>query len=80
MLVKSESVSKLPIDNVRSWSHISLVNGNESLTMYSFLVKEFNMGARILARLYVGVCKANKRGQSGKQTSVCYFVLCKVHK
>ena len=79
MLVKSESASKLPIDNVGSSSHISSVNRNKSLTMYSFLVQEFNMGTRILARLYAGVCKANKRGRSGKQTSACCFVLCKVH-
>ena len=60
MLLKSESTPKLPIDNVGSSSHISSANWNESLTEYSFLVKGFNMETKNLARLYVGVCKADK--------------------
>ena len=40
MLVKSDFTSKLPIDNAGSCSHISSANWNESLTLYSFLVKD----------------------------------------
>ena len=39
MLVKNESTSKLPIDNVGSCSQISPENWNVLLTVYSFLVK-----------------------------------------
>ena len=67
MLVKSESTSNLPIDNVGSCSYISSANWNESLTVYSFLLKGFNMGTKNLARLYVGVCKADKIGRNGGQ-------------
>ena len=55
MLVKSESTSKLLINNVGPCSHISSAKLNGSLTVYSFLVKGFNMGTKNLARLYVGV-------------------------
>ena len=37
----------------------------EPLTAYSFLVKGYNMGTKNLARLYVGVSKADKIGQNG---------------
>ena len=50
MVVKSESTSKLPINNVGSWWHISSENCNGSLTVYSFLVEEFNMGTKNVAR------------------------------
>ena len=56
MLVKSESSSKLSIDNVESCPHISSANWNESLSVYWFLVKGLNMGDKNLARLYVGFC------------------------
>ena len=71
MLVKSESTSKLPIDNVGPCSHISSANSNESLTVYLLHVKGFNKGIKNLARLYVGVCKANKIGRNGGQPSTC---------
>ena len=58
LLVKSESTSKLPIDNEGSCSQISSAKRNESLTVYSFLIKISNIGTKNLARLYVGVCKA----------------------
>ena len=32
--------------------------------MFLFLVKEFDMGTKSLARLYVGVCKADKIGRN----------------
>ena len=50
MLVKSESMSILPIDNVGSCSHIS-ANLNESLTVYSFLVKGFNLVTKKLSKV-----------------------------
>ena len=65
MLVKGVSTSKLPVDNVVSCSQISLVNWNESLTVYSFLVKGVNMRTKNSARVYVGVCKADKIGRRG---------------
>ena len=42
--------------------------------VYSFLVKGFNMGTKNLARLYVGVCKANKFSRNGGQPSI--YCLC----
>ena len=72
MLVKSESISKLPIDNVGSCSHIPSANWNDSLTVYSFLVKRFNMGTKNFPKLYVGVCKADKIGRNEGQASTCY--------
>ena len=71
MLVKSESTSKLPINNVGSCSHISSANWNESLTVYSFLFKGFNMETKSLARLYVGVCRAHKITRNWGQPSTC---------
>ena len=65
MLVKSEPTSKLAIDNVGSCSHISSTNWNESLTVYSFLVKGFNMGTKNLARLHVRLSKADKIARNG---------------
>ena len=50
MLVKSECTSKITIDHKGSCSHFS-ANWNESSTVYSFLVKGFNMGTTILTRL-----------------------------
>ena len=59
MLVKSESTSKLPIDNVGSSSQIS-----------EFLVQGFSMGNKNLLKLYVGVCKTDRVGPNrwGKAT------------
>ena len=71
MLVKSGSTSKLPIDKVGSCSYIYSANWNESLTVYSFLVKGFDMTTKNLARLYVGVCKADKIRRNGGQPSTC---------
>ena len=55
-------MSKLPIDNVESCSHISLANRNESLTSNPFLAKEFNMGTKY-------VVDRNDRNKS--QPSTC---------
>ena len=43
MLLKSESLFKLPIDNAVSGSQISLGKWNETLTVCSLLVKGFNI-------------------------------------
>ena len=51
MLVKSEYTSKLPIDNEGSCSQIFSEKWNDSLTVYSFLVKVSNAGTENLARL-----------------------------
>ena len=77
MLVKSESLSKLPIDHVGPCSHISLANWNESLTVYSLLIKRFNMGTKNLAKLYVGVCDADKIDQNeGVNYLLVVYVPC----
>ena len=65
MLVKSESTSKLPLDNVVSCSQISSAKWNESLTVYSVLVKVFNLGTKNLKRFYVGTCKIDRIGLNG---------------
>ena len=64
MLVKSDSTSKLPIDNVGACSHISSANWKKSLTAYSFLVERFNVRTKNLARLFVGVSKADRFGRN----------------
>ena len=64
MLVKSESTSKLPIGT--RWVLLTNLFSklNESLTLFSFLVKGINMKTKGLARLYAGVCKADKIGRN----------------
>ena len=57
MLVKSESTSLV---NVGSCSLIFSEKWKEFLIMHSFLVKRFNMGAKNLESLYVGICKPNR--------------------
>ena len=79
MLVKSEPLPKLPINNLGSCYRISSANSSESLTKYSFLVKRFNMGSKNLTRSYGGVCKANKIGWvGGTSTLLVVYVFCKV--
>ena len=55
MLVKSESISSLPIDKLLSCSTISLANEEESLILNSLIVKQFSMGTKRFIILYVGV-------------------------
>ena len=73
MFVKSESTSKLPIDNEGSCSQISSAKLNESLTVYTFLVQVSNIGTKNLARLYVGVCKADRIDLNGGQPCTSCF-------
>ena len=62
MLVKSESISKLPMKLLESCSTISLVKLSESLTVYLLSVSGSKIGTKYFASLYVGVCKADKIG------------------
>ena len=71
MFVKTESASKLPIDNEESCSQIFSAK-SESLSVYSFLVKIFNIGTKNLEKLYVGVCKADRIGLNVGQPSTTY--------
>ena len=66
MLVKSELTSRLPIKNSKSCATISS-DVNESFTVYSLLVKDFKIGTRNFANLWVGVLIANKIGRKGRQ-------------
>ena len=65
MLVKSESISKLPMKLLESCSTISLVKLSESLTVYLLSVSGSKTGTKYFASLYVGVCKADKIGLNG---------------
>ena len=66
IFIKSESTCKLFKYNVGSCSYIFSANWNESLTVYSILVKRFNMETKTYKKsLYAGVCKVNKIGQNG---------------
>ena len=67
--VDYESTSKLPINNVEFCLHTSSANWNESLTVYSFLVKEFNMETKDVASLNVGDYKADKIDRNGGHPS-----------
>ena len=67
------STSNLPIENVGSYSYIFLANWNEYVTVYSFLVKGFNMGTKNFANLNVGACKADIPVQNGGQASTCWL-------
>ena len=65
MLVKSESISKLPMKLLESCSTISLVKLSESLTVYLLSVSGSKIGTKYFASLYVGVYKADKIGLNG---------------
>ena len=51
MLVKRESTSRLTIKNSLSFSMISSVKANNSLSVYSVLVKGFNICTRKFGNL-----------------------------
>ena len=76
MLVKSESISKLPMKLLESCSTISVAKLNESLTAYFLLVdgsKLGKLGTKYFAGLYVGACKADKIDLKGVQTSTHFY-------
>ena len=51
LLVKRESTSRLPIKNSEPCSTIYSAKANETLTVYSLLVKDFKIGTRNFANL-----------------------------
>ena len=65
MLVKSESISKLSMKLLESFSTISVVKLSESLTVYLLSVNGSKIDTKYFASLYVGVCKADKIGLNG---------------
>ena len=73
MLVKRESISKLPITLLESCSTISVAKLNESFTVYLLVVNGSKIGTKFFANLYVSVCKADKIGLKGGQPST-YFL------
>ena len=73
MLVKSESISKLPMKLLKSCSVISMAKLNESLTVYLLLVNRSNISTKYFASLYVGVCKDEKIGLKGGQASTHFL-------
>ena len=80
LLVKRESTSKLPLVNERFCSQISFTKWSESFTVYLFLLNVFNVGFNLiywtLAWLYVRVCKADRIGLNGGQSSTsCFYTL-----
>ena len=68
-LVKSESISKFPVKLLETCSTISEAKSNKSLTLYLLLVNDSKIGTKYFANLYVGVCKADKIGLKGGQSS-----------
>ena len=73
MLVKSESISKLPMKLLESYSTISVANLNKSLTVYLLVVNDSKIGTKYFLSLYVGVSKADKIGLKGGQPSTCFL-------
>ena len=66
MLLKSESISKLPMKLLKSCSTILAAKLNESLTVYLLLVDGSKTDTKDFASLYAGVCKADKIGLKGR--------------
>ena len=75
MILKTESISKLPMKLLESCSAISVVKLNESLTVYLFLVYSSKIDTKYFASLYVGVCKADKIGLKGGQPLTHFFTI-----
>ena len=80
MLVKSDWMSNEAINNVESWSLISLQNENESRNVYSLTVKSLRIGTKNFARLYVAVPIADKIGRKGGISFVDELYLLTLHK
>ena len=59
MLAEVESVSKLPMKLLESWSTISVAELSDSLTVY-LLVNGSKIGTKNFASLYVDVYKVDK--------------------
>ena len=57
MLIKSESMSKLPMKLLEPCSTISVTELNKSLTVYLLVANGSKIGTKIFASLYVGALK-----------------------
>lgn len=80
MLVKSESISSLPIDKLLSCSTISLANEKESLILNSLIVKQFSMGTKKFVILYVGVpTNDNIELKGGKASIFAWWILHRLY-
>ena len=77
LLVKSESVSKLPMKLLKSCPTISVAKLNESLTVYLLVLNGSKIGTKYFTCLYIGVCKADKIGLKGGQPSKHFYALYK---
>ena len=73
VLLKRESLSKIPVKLLESCSAISVAKLNESLTQYLLVVNDSKIGTKYFASLYVGVCKADKIGVKAGQPSTHFF-------
>ena len=69
MLAKNESISKLPMKLLESCLTISLAKLNKSLTVYLLVVNS----SKYFASLNVGVCKEDKIGLKGGQSSTHFL-------
>ena len=69
MLVRTEYTSKIPGENVAFCSRI--IQQIERSFAYSLIVEGLNMGTKNLAKWYVWVCKTDKFGPNGRQSSLC---------
>ena len=79
MFVKSDLISKLPMKLLESCSTITAATLNKFLTVYLLVVYSSKIGTKYFARLYVGVCKADKIGLEGGQPLTHFYALYKNH-
>ena len=73
LLEKSESMSKLPMKLLKSYSTVSVAKLNESLIVFLLVVNSSKIGTKYFASLYVGVCKADKIGLKSGQPSTHFL-------
>ena len=79
MLEKSESMSKLPMKLLKSYSTVSVAQLNESLIVYLLVLSSSKIGTKYFASLYVGVCKADKIGLKSDSHRHIFYALHKNH-
>ena len=60
ILIKNESMSKLPMKLLESWSKIPMAKLNKSLMVYLLVVNDSKIGTKNLSSLCVDVCKADE--------------------
>ena len=73
MLVKSESISKLPMKLLEYCSMIPVAELRKSLTVYLLVANSSKIGTRCYTSLYVVLCKADKIGLRGGQLSTHFL-------